>query len=342
MEALPNEVQWGLNGFDKFDTLASLTLILDVLQPGHTNGNLRRADRFDLCRTSIVDTVLWSLTRCNISSLRSLTLINFPCRPHHALLATLHLTSLLKRLQDFSIHVSLWSEQEEPIDVWDSMKVFLKDFSRTWIEPLSSVTSLNLSMNGYLWGYNPRVDFRSATLPHIKKLEMTYFTFSHDWQLQWLSNLQTLESLVLDSCAIITHAYSRQHLDDDGYPMDGTCTSYEEAIRLMYQFPPVYFYGRKWSDYFRTFATTLVHLKSCRILDDRMDPCEESYDISCAASAHEVQTQYLSFIHGNWLTTGGLIEAQVITDGFDAKEQLKRDRDALKELLGAIEKRSPV
>ena len=172
-------------------------------------------------------------------------------------------------------------------------------FLEFWIQPLSSVTSLDLSMKYYYWGYNLRVDFRNTTLPNIKELRITYFTFSHHWQLEWLSNLETLERLILDSCAIVTHAYSRQHLDADGYPTHGTSIPFEEATRLLYLYPPVYLYGIKWSEYFNTFATTLIRLKSLHIVDDRMNPERESHDVSRASLAHKVYPQYLTFIYGD-------------------------------------------
>ena len=342
LKALPKEFLEGLNRFDKFDRLTSLSLGLDALQPGHTNGNLRRADRFDFCRTQIVDTVLRSVARCNISSLRSLTLLNFPCRPQHALLATPHFLSLLRQLQELTICVSLWSEEEEPIQVWDCMKVFFQEFSRTWLQPLSRLTTLDLSMKGYYWGYSPRVDFRRTTLPHIRKLRIAYFTFSHNWQLDWLSSLQALENLVLDSCAIITHVFSHHHLDDEGYPRNETPASVDQAVASMLAQYPVYLYRTRWSDYFTRLATTLIHLKGFLALNDSLKSVAERQDVSPASWFRMVQTQYLCYVHGNWLTTDSLIQRQVITGAFTPREQLQADREALKELLAAVAKRNNV
>ena len=110
-------------------------------------------------------------------------------------------------------------------------------------------------MNRYNWGYSPRVDFRSITLLYIKKLRIVCFTFSHDWQLDWLSSLKTLEQLVLDSCAIITHVFSHQPLNHESYLTNETPVCFKQAIDLTWDGLPVYLYMTRWSDYFNTLPT---------------------------------------------------------------------------------------
>ena len=191
---------------DKFEKLVSLSIVWDVLQPGHTNGNPHRADKFELYRTQVFETVLWKLLKC--STLRVLRLTNLPCRPPDALLETYYFASLLAQLQELSICVSIWDEEEELRQVWGSMRAFFRDFPRLWLEPLSNITHLDLSMRNYRWGYNPRVDFRGMKLPYIQELRLGCFMFSHDWQMEWLSTLKTLKSLSLDKCSIVTHCKS--------------------------------------------------------------------------------------------------------------------------------------
>ena len=62
LELLPIDVARALTCFGKFGKLASLSIVLDILEPCHTNGNFKRAEKFDHYRTIMIDSVLKSMS----------------------------------------------------------------------------------------------------------------------------------------------------------------------------------------------------------------------------------------------------------------------------------------
>ena len=142
------------------------------------------------------------------------------------------------------------------------MANFFQDFSQLWLKPPSNnLTDLDLSMRGYLWGYHPRVDFRGIELPHIRSLRLEFFTFSHDWQLEWLSTLQSLSNLVLENCPIISHVYLLHEPDQEGYPTNEVFVR-DDQIPEGFSRGFLYRYTTTWNRYFDVFTASLGNLVS--------------------------------------------------------------------------------
>ncbi|KAH9225019.1 hypothetical protein DL95DRAFT_378681, partial [Leptodontidium sp. 2 PMI_412] len=83
---------------------------------------------------------------------------------------------------------------------------FFDELAETWLKPAQpNLTSLTLHAD-VLWGYIPECDLRSVHFPNLRKLELGLYTFSHDWQLDWICSHTTLQVLIMDRCSIVSYA----------------------------------------------------------------------------------------------------------------------------------------
>lgn len=122
------------------------------------------------------------------------------------------------------------------------MHTFMTELPQLWLQPArENLTSLALHMDDF-WGYVPKVDFRSLHFPKLKKLELGNYTFSHDWQLEWILSHQALEELILDDCPIVRHARNFGPIDQEGYLVTPTVSSGPTTISR---------YDGRWAEYFR-------------------------------------------------------------------------------------------
>ncbi|VUC35403.1 unnamed protein product [Clonostachys rosea] len=74
----------------------------------------------------------------------------------------------------------------------------------TWIMPSAAANLKELSLYSHeYWGWFPKLDIRDlGELPNLKILALGQYTFSHQWQVDWLASLN-LEELYLDHCAVL-------------------------------------------------------------------------------------------------------------------------------------------
>ncbi|CAH0057676.1 unnamed protein product [Clonostachys solani] len=74
----------------------------------------------------------------------------------------------------------------------------------TWIMPSAAANLKELSLYSHeYWGWFPKLDLRDlGELPNLRILALGQYTFSHQWQVDWLASLQ-LEELYLDHCAVL-------------------------------------------------------------------------------------------------------------------------------------------
>ena len=204
-----------------------------------------------------------------------------------------------------------------------------------WLVPASqSLTVLHLSADAP-WGWYPKIIFRDIHFPHLKDLMLSRFTFSHDWQMDWLlKHKQSLKRLSLIGCAILDHATStRQYFDSEGYPL---------GIEPGWQGPGVmgsYKYQKRWSDYFEGFANFLPNLQSFSLLAPGL-VIRDTYhqdilddQIVRASLAHDRYLKYTSVHYTPLFTDWGYIGSGQI-------KQDKEDPRALRELLVVIRRRN--
>ena len=129
---------------------------------------------------------------------------------------------LLQRLRSLSLYVvrEQYNAEPERSIYYPEIHTFYKHFPDIWLRPASkSLTTLSLYGDDF-WGWCPKVDFRHLHFPNLRILALGNFTFSHDWQVEWISDHgQTLEELYLDDCPILTAEFTKFAMDEEGYPI---------------------------------------------------------------------------------------------------------------------------
>ncbi|KAM6524633.1 hypothetical protein FALCPG4_010241 [Fusarium falciforme] len=80
----------------------------------------------------------------------------------------------------------------------------------TWLRPSIAGNLRVLSLYCHEpWGWFPKMDFRLVGagdgMPNLKVLALGNYTFSHEWQVEWVGSLG-IEKLYLDGCAILFQA----------------------------------------------------------------------------------------------------------------------------------------
>ena len=84
----------------------------------------------------------------------------------------------------------------------------------------ANLTSLKLHVD-VQWGYLPKADLRGMHFPKLQKLDLGSYTFSHDWQLEWIAaHGATLQELTPDNCLIVQRMRDYGQLDSEGYAVD--------------------------------------------------------------------------------------------------------------------------
>ncbi|KAI4757970.1 hypothetical protein E4T52_09922 [Aureobasidium sp. EXF-3400] len=96
----------------------------------------------------------------------------------------------------------------------------------------------------------------------LRSLMLGGMSFSHNEQLTWiLAHRNTLDELVLDNCPIVIGVRIPSTLDSDNYPIEPLFNSSTTGSILA---PSSFSYPARWHDYFSSFATELVKLRSIR------------------------------------------------------------------------------
>ncbi|KAF8643244.1 hypothetical protein AX16_009133 [Volvariella volvacea WC 439] len=99
-----------------------------------------------------------------------------------------------------------------------------------------SLTELRLS-SALPYGYLPKLDLRGIFFPHLRHLSLRNFTFTHQWQFEWIyQHAGTIEDLVLVASPIVRRVVIGGPLDEDGYPLDpARCKAGEEECRFSFE-----------------------------------------------------------------------------------------------------------
>ena len=171
---------------------------------------------------------------------------------------------LLRRLRSLSLHVvrEQYSLVPEMSIYYPEIHDFYDQLPNIWLQPASStLTTLSLYGDDY-WGWCPKVEFRDVHFPSLQVLALGNFTFSHDWQPDWIAKHgQTLVELYLDDCPIVFLRNTRNSLDEDGYPI-----GYPIGKEMEYQDngstskPVLTKYETRWSHYYKTWSRELRKL----------------------------------------------------------------------------------
>ncbi|KAF2140322.1 uncharacterized protein K452DRAFT_54123 [Aplosporella prunicola CBS 121167] len=276
---------------------------------------------------------------CTITNLyiRNLQNIN-----HSGLTRSETFPSVLQKLVSFRLSIvnryadSRWGGQL----LQPEAHTFMDEFPRIWLQPLATTKNLSrlfLYSDAY-FGFCPKLELRGIHFPNIQTLALGGFTFSHDWQLDWLvSHKATLKNLYLDNCALIYQAIIYSTVDAEGYFKDIVRPDFAAAPRDSWRN-----YPRRWWWCFDRFRTEL-HLRNFCIgygpwQQRGRDPVEEVENMEISL----VPNRYVCFDEGiePYQYTDKPVSVLKRDDGrpvsWEPPQCDREDKDALLRLLKAI------
>ncbi|TGO61084.1 hypothetical protein BCON_0030g00420 [Botryotinia convoluta] len=189
-------------------------------------------------RTAVLKELFRSLNdpRYPTPSLTTLSLKNLQNVNDASLSGSKDFLAVLKRITNLRMRIVVEYEKATPESSWSlpPMHDFFTELPSTWL-----------------------CDWRGVHFPKLKKLELGNYTFSHDWQLDWiLSHGETLEVLKLNDCPILAGIKHLGDLDDENYamtPMDNGGV------------PTIWHYKTKWADYFQKMQNNLPKLRLLQV-----------------------------------------------------------------------------
>jgi hypothetical protein len=216
-------------------------------------------------RTEVLTTVFAALNDPDhpTTNLKSLSFKNLQNVNDPALVTSTNFLQTLTRISELRLKFLTQQTEAAPEQAYDLPELydFFAELPRVWLAPAqATLTSLTLHSNDF-WGYTPRVDFRALHFSQLRRLELGNFTFTHEWQLEWiLSHGETLEVLVLDDCPIIRYMKEYYPLDEEGYILD-----HKRSVWPAYGVRHVkseWRYEGRWAAYFEKIEKGLSKLKT--------------------------------------------------------------------------------
>lgn len=90
-----------------------------------------------------------------------------------------------------------------------------------WLQPAAANLTTLVLYQSIPFGYLPKLELRGLQFPNLQTLALGNYTFSHDWQLDWLTSCSpVLKNIFLDNPIVIFHRIHVDLLEDDeGYPI---------------------------------------------------------------------------------------------------------------------------
>ena len=287
--------------------------------------------------------VFQSLPRFRFSrdNMRRLSIENLPTQFWPALTSSRNSFQGLRNIHTLEVSINTFeqSPHSPAMSFYDQLPHF-------WLAPLAqSLRTLHLSANTP-WGWYPKVDLRGVYFLYLEDLMLARFTFSHDWQLQWLSDhADSLKRLRLIECAILDHATStRQYFCDEGYPLRRERRGTATRVRGFHS------HEKRWSHYFKAIETCLPRLRSFSLLPvDHVIRCTNrqavfDQEIAPIRNAHRyLKYRSISYspLFGNGIEFTDVAQNKLLYRG-KKERQGEEDEQALRELLFVIEQRNSV
>ncbi|KAK0639180.1 hypothetical protein B0T16DRAFT_462880 [Cercophora newfieldiana] len=229
-----------------------------------------------------------------------------------AFMASAPVTNVLSRIHALRLFI-VTEHQHNPTKMNMYLKethIFMKELRPLWLQPAASNLTTLVLYHSIPFGYLPKLDLRGLEFPNLQTLALGNYTFSHDWQLDWLSSCSpVLKNLFLDNPIVVFYRVHEDFLEDsDGYP------DFPLPQRPATEYvPPRYkFINLTWSrifEHLRNNLHTLRHFRigrSSRTLGELRTPFSHAnYD---KMNIHLFQERYRQF---NQLNTSGSSEAMV-------------------------------
>lgn len=172
--------------------------------------------------------------------------------------------AMLSRLNHLELYIASEKYESAPefeIDFYARHEFYSVQLRKYWLQPLSEIGRLtSLKLFGSIhWGYLPKCDLRDLHFPKLRRLILGQMDFTHEWQLEWiLCHASSLESLALLNCPIVVRAELGHRVDDENYPvLPKMRTGTQRGRRVVSSWD----YAARWHYYFRSFGSTLEHLR---------------------------------------------------------------------------------
>jgi len=204
--------------------------------------------------------------------------------------------AVLSRLDTLELQIAteyVDAAPETSIELEEVHTFFGIDLKQYWLRPVQhQLVHLKLYARETYWGYLPFFDPQDLHFPALKHLALGNYSFTHDWQLDWiLSHAETLQSLVLDDCPIVHACRIYPACGPDRMPPDyKTFNKYTANIGPDSE----WVYGSRWHDYFRRMRDGLPELRHFACGHGPWDE-GRSFDASDSLQAHLALQRYCIF-----------------------------------------------
>ncbi len=245
---LSHELENSIRRCCRFTALSSVTMSFGHDFYNRCGEAVRRFDRDRTMafRTRMLSMLLWTLASSTHTTpyFQTLSIVGIANHNYAALVAHPKFLSVFERLRGLNLCFKVSGPPQ----------FFFGPFASAWFAPvMSNLTTLTL-LSETFWGYWPKVDLSQLVFPRLQVLALGKYTFSHDWQLKWITKHQELQKLYLYDCPIVKCTRILDDFDEDGYPFSlGTqFFSGPERIRI---------YDATWSIYLDEMRNSLLELQ---------------------------------------------------------------------------------
>lgn len=192
--------------------------------------------------------------------LRCLSIRNLQSRPELQVTTSPRFLELVRKISILELDITTPKHDFRPARriVFIETREFYLHLPQVWLAPASANLRALRLFADVTWGWYPKVDLRGTYFPQLEDLTLERFTFSHDWQLQWLSDhASSLKRLSFTACVILEHASSSTlSFDSEGYPI--SVGPWDIGPKV----PGSFSHMKRWSAYFKAIENTLPELQS--------------------------------------------------------------------------------
>ncbi|KAK4499107.1 hypothetical protein PRZ48_009619 [Zasmidium cellare] len=167
---------------------------------------------------------------------------------------------LLGKLDSLGIWVTNEGDEAAPernLEYKQLHQFYATDLKTKILSPVrESLRELKLYGNEIYWGHYPHFDLKDPAMhfPKLETLALGKMAFVHDWQVEWIvRHASTLKALILDDCPIVIAGREYQQMDRPYVRRANSAPLQDYDI--------CWTNPTRWHSLFRTFATSLPHLR---------------------------------------------------------------------------------
>lgn len=230
---------------------------------------------------------LFSMLNDTRGKIRSLTFENLQNVNDPSIAQSPMFKEVLQKLDTLQLFIISECDEAAPENSYTltALHAFMQELPSVWLSHTTrTLSNLTLSMDDY-FGYVPLLDLRGTHFSSLRSLTLRHFSFSHDWQVDWIiSHAPTLHHLTLDSCVILYNARVFPHMSPLNAESIPVFPKRQPATGRGCPPPMIYKNSRRWHEYFDRFAAELRNLRTIRFgtsdcWDDESNPLEDAFYI---------------------------------------------------------------